>query len=125
MDDAAFRRDRLAEAAKRLGLRGDELKEREKSRAERAEHDRVLAEQNRLAAEMEHMAEPIVRIAYLVSKIDACDREVARVNATSALQHGHIGMVLSGAAPAIRALFQDAVVWEAFIAVAGLQSKAA
>jgi hypothetical protein len=54
MDDAAFRRDRLIEAAKRLGVRVDELKALEKDRAQRAEHDRVLAERNRLAEEMEH-----------------------------------------------------------------------
>jgi hypothetical protein len=125
MDDAAFRRDRLIEAAKRRGLRVDELKALEKARAERAEHDRVLAERNRLAAEMKHMADPIEQIACLVSEIEACDREIGRVNATSALGLGHIPMVLSGAAPAIRTLFRDAVVWDAFIAVAGLQSKAA
>jgi hypothetical protein len=96
-----------------------------KARAERAEHDRVLAERNRLAEEMEHMAEQIVQIARLVSKIEGGDREIGRVNAISALGLGHIPMVLSGAAPAIRALFQDAVVWDAFIAVAALQSKAA
>ena len=70
------------------------------------------------------MAEHIVRIAHLVSKIEACDREIGRVNATS-VGLGHIPLVLSGAAHAIAALFQDAVVWDAFIAVAGLQSKAA
>jgi hypothetical protein len=40
-------------------------------------------------------------------------------------RRGYIPIVLSGAAPAIRGLFQDAVVWDAFIAVARLQSKAA
>jgi hypothetical protein len=124
MDDAAFKRDRLIEAAKRLSARVDELKALEKARAERAEHEQVLAERNRLAEEMGRMAEPIVRIAHLVSKIEACDREVGRVNATSALGLGYIPLVLSGAAPAIRALFQDAVVWDAF-AVAALRSKAA
>jgi hypothetical protein len=74
---------------------------------------------------MKSMAEPIVRIAHLVSKIEALDREIGRVNATSALGLGYIPMVLSGAAPTIRALFQDAVVWDAFVAVAGLQSNAA
>jgi hypothetical protein len=123
MDDAAFKRDRLTEAVKRLGVRVDELMALEKARAHRAQHDRILAERNVLAEEMERMAEPIVQIALLVSKIEACDREVGWVNATSALEHGHIGMVLSGAAPAIRALFQDAVVWDAFIAVAGRASK--
>ena len=38
MDDAAFKRDRLIEAAKRLGVRVAELKALEKARAERAEH---------------------------------------------------------------------------------------
>jgi hypothetical protein len=125
MDDAAFRRDRLIEAAKRLGVRVDELKALEKEGAQRAKHDRVLAERNRLAQQMERMAEPIEQMAQLVSQIAACEREVGRVNATSALGLGYIPLVLSGAAPAISALFQDAVVWDAFIAVAGLQSKAA
>jgi hypothetical protein len=127
MDAAAFKRDRLMEAAKRLGFRVDELKALEKARAQRAEHEQVLAERNRLAEEMEDMAAPIARIAHLVSKIEACDREIGRVNATSALALGlgYVPLVLSVAAPAVRALFQDAVVWDAFIAVAGLQSKAA
>jgi hypothetical protein len=30
--------------------------------------------------------------------------------------------LLSGAAPAVAALFQEGVVWDAFIAVAGMQS---
>jgi hypothetical protein len=67
------------------------------------------------------MVEPIMGIAHLVTKVEACDREVGRVNATSALRHGYIPLVLSGAAPAIKALFQDAVVWDSFIRVAGLQ----
>ena len=45
---------------------------------------------------------------------------VTRLNATSTAKFGHIRLVLSGAAPAITALFQDAVVWDAFIAVVGL-----
>jgi hypothetical protein len=125
MDDSAFRRDRLVEAAKRLAVRVDELKALEQDRAQRAEHDRILAERNRLAKEMERMAEPMVQIAHLVRKIDLCDREIGRLNAMSALRHGHIPFVLSGAAPATVALFQDAVVWDAFVAVAGLPSKAA
>jgi hypothetical protein len=120
MDDAAFQRDRLIEAVKRLGVRIDELKALEKARAQRAEHDRVLAERNRLAEEMERMAEPIVLIAQFVRQIALCDREVGRVNA---LGLGHIPMVLSGAAPVITTLFQDAVVWDAFIAVAGYGPK--
>jgi hypothetical protein len=122
MDDAAFKRDRLVEAAKRLRVRVDELRALERARAQRAEHEKVLAERNRLAEEMERMAEPIVHIAHFVRQIALCDREVGRVNA---LGLGHIPIVLSGAAPAITTLFEDAVVWDAFIAVAGLRSKAA
>jgi hypothetical protein len=125
MDDAVFKCDRLAEAAKRLAKRVEELKALEKAHAERAEHERVSAERERLAAEFGRMAEAIVQIARLVGEIDFCDREIGRLNAMSALQHGHIPLVLSGAAPAIKALFQDILVWDAFIAVAGLPSKAA
>jgi hypothetical protein len=122
MDDAAFKRDRLIEAAKRLRVRVDELRALERARAQQAEHEKVLAERNHLADEMQRMAEPMVQIAQLVRQIDLCDREVGRVNA---LGLGHIPIVLSGAAPTIKALFQDAVVWDAFMAVAGLRSKAA
>ena len=70
------------------------------------------------------MAEPIVRIAHFVSQIEACDREIGRLNATAAFRHGHISLVLAVAAPAITALFQDVLVWDAFTAVARLQSQA-
>jgi hypothetical protein len=125
MDDAAFKRDRLIEAVKRLGVRIDELKALEKERAQRAEHERVSAERNRLAEEIERMSEPMVQIAHLVRQIDLCDREIGRVNATSALGFGYICPVLSGSAPVIAALFREALVWDAFIAVAGLRSKGA
>jgi hypothetical protein len=66
-----------------------------------------------------------VQIAHLVSKIEACDREIGRVNATSATGLGHIPLVLAGAVPAIQTLFADAIVWDGFAAVAKLPSKAA
>src|SRR6516162_11216253 len=104
MDDAAFKRDRLSEAAKRLAKRLEELKALEKARAQRAEHARVSAERERLAAEFGRMAEPIVQIAHLVRQIDLCDREIGRLNATSALGFGSIRPVLSGSAPVIAVL---------------------
>ena len=70
---------------------------------------------------MERMAEPIVRIAHFVSQIEACDREIGRLNATAALRHGRIPLVLAEATPAITALFQDVLVADAFIAVARLR----
>jgi hypothetical protein len=89
---------------------------------ERLSAERLSAERNRLAEQMERMAKPIVQVAHLVRQIDLCNREIGRVNATSALGLGYIPLVLSGAAPAIKALFQDAAVWDAFIAVAGLRA---
>jgi hypothetical protein len=122
MDDAAFKQDRLQEASAKLAERVVALKALEADRVMWAEHERVLDERDRLAEEMERMADPIAQIAHLVRQIEACDREIGRLNAISAAKFGHIRMVLSGAAPAISALFQHAVVWDAFIAVAGLRS---
>jgi hypothetical protein len=122
MEDAAFTRDRLHEAGKKLAERFEALKALEADRRMSAEHERVLAERDRLAEEMERMAEPIMQIAHLVSQIEACDREIGRLNARAALRHGRIPLVLAGATPAITALFQDVLVWDSFIAVARLKS---
>ena len=96
MDDASFTRDRLSEAARRLGERLNELRALEKARAQRAEHERVQAERDRLAAEMERMGEPIAEIARLVAEIDACDREIRNLNATTGLALGYIRPALAG-----------------------------
>jgi hypothetical protein len=121
MEDANFARDRLHQAGTKLAERVEALKALEADRRMRAEHEGVLAERDRLAEEMERMAEPIVKIAHTVSRIAICDREIGRLNATSAAKFGHIRLVLSGAPP-IAALFQEGVVWDAFIAVAALQA---
>jgi len=123
MLDAAFKRDRLQEASAKLTERVEALKALEADRRLQAEHERVSAERDGLAEEMERMAEPIARIAHIVSRIAICDREIGRLNATSAAKFGHIRLVLSGAAPPIAALFQEGVVWDAFLAVAGLQAR--
>ena len=44
-----------------------------------------------------------------------------RPNATSTAKFGYVRPVLAGAAPAVAVLFQEGVVWDAIIAVAGLQ----
>jgi hypothetical protein len=61
----------------------------------------------------------------LPSVEDDDNREIGLLNATSALGLGYIPLVLSGTAPAIRALFQDGAVWDVLIAVAGSKSKTA
>jgi hypothetical protein len=124
MEDTSFLRDRLTEAASRLGERVAELKALEADSRMWAEHERVEAERDKLAGEMERMADPIAQIAHTVSRIAICDREIGRLNATSASRFGYIRPVLSGAAPAISALLADAIVWDTFIAVAGLPSAA-
>jgi hypothetical protein len=73
---------------------------------------------------MDRMVEQIVRIADLVRQIDLCDREIGRINATSTSGFGYIRLVLSDAAPEVTALFRDVLVWDAFIAIAGLESEA-
>ena len=114
MDAAAFRRDRLAEAARQLAQRVGALRAREADRRRRAELERVLAERNRLAEEMARMVEPIVQIAHLVSRIDACDREIRSLN------FSHVRPVLAGASPEIATLFGEVFVLDAFLAVARL-----
>jgi hypothetical protein len=120
--DAASARDRLHEAEIKLTDRVEALKSLEADRRMQAEHERILAERDRLAEEMDRMAAPIAQIAHTVSRSDICDREIRQLNATSASRFGHIRIVLSGAARAITALFQDAVVSDSFIAVARLRS---
>ena len=122
MEDANVARDRLHQAGTKLAERVEALKALEADRRMRAEHEGVLAERDCLAKEMEPMAEPIVKIAHTVSRIAICDREIGRLNATSTSRCGYIRPVLSGAAPAVAALFLEGVVWDAFIAVAALQA---
>jgi hypothetical protein len=84
MEGAAFTRDRLHQAGTKLAERVESLKALEADRRMRAQHERVLAERERLAEEMERMAGPIMKIAHTVSRIAICDREIGRLNATSA-----------------------------------------
>jgi hypothetical protein len=68
----------------------------EKASAQRAEHERVSAERDRLAAESEGKAKPIAEVAGLVAQIDACDREIRNLNATTGLALGYIRPALAG-----------------------------
>ena len=113
-DDAAFERDRLAEVSRRLSTRVGEATAREAAKHRRSELERVLAERNRLAEEMARMVEPIVQIAHLVSRIDACDREIRSLN------FSHVRPALAGASPVFATLLGEVFVWDAFHAVARL-----
>jgi hypothetical protein len=72
----ALKRLRLVEAARKLFQRVGALRALEADRRRRTKLERVLAERNRLAEEMARMAGPIGQIAHLISRIDACDREI-------------------------------------------------
>jgi hypothetical protein len=124
MDDASFTRDRLTEAARRLGERLNELRVLETARAQRAEHRRVCKPNGSSWRRIwsARMAKPIAEIAGLVAQIDACDREIRNLNAKTGLALGHIRPVLAGAAPVIATLLGDGVVWDAFISVEALRS---
>ena len=52
MEDAAFRRDRLQEAVKRLGKRVREIKRQEDEARRRAAYKAAVAERDKLAAEL-------------------------------------------------------------------------
>ena len=112
----------LREAGTKLAERVEALKALEADRPLQAEYERVLAERDRLAEEMGGMADPIAQIAHTVGRIAICDREIGRLNATSTSRFGYLRPVLSGAARAVTALFQEGVVWDVFIAVAALQA---
>lgn len=125
MEDAAFTRDRLHQAGAKLAERVEALRALEADRCLQVEHDRVSAERDRLGEAMNCLVKPILQIARLVVEIEAVDREIGRLNATSALRHGHIAPVLIGSPQAVQVLFADALVRDGFAAVANLASKAA
>jgi hypothetical protein len=80
MDDAAFRRDRLQEAVRRLGERLKELERQEERARRRADLARVAAERDRLAAELaEVYPKYSERLADLAARIAANDAEIARL----------------------------------------------
>jgi len=77
-EDAAFRRDRLREAVRRLGERLKELQEQEERARRRAERARVVAIRDALAAELAEVYPPLVaKLADLVARIAANDAEIA------------------------------------------------
>jgi hypothetical protein len=115
MDDTSFLRDRLTEAASRLGERVAELKTLEADRILWAEHDRLIAERERLAEKMVGLSDPILQVAHTVSQIAICDREIKQLNVKGRVNY--IPPVLSRAAPLIKELFEEVLVLDSFIAI--------
>ncbi len=80
MDDAAFNRDRLQEAVRRLGERLKDLQHQEERARRRAERERAEAERDKLATELAEVYPPLVeKLADLAGRIAANDAEIARL----------------------------------------------
>jgi hypothetical protein len=81
MDDAAFRRDRLQVAVKRLGDRHRAVRAAEENQRRQLVYDRAILVRDKLAEELAQIFPPIVaQLAELMSRIDASDREIAYIN---------------------------------------------
>jgi hypothetical protein len=80
----------------------------------RSELERVGSERNRLAEELSLFREPIIELAHLAKRIDACDREARSLGLTS------VRPVLASAPPEIATLLGEVFVFDAFLALARL-----
>jgi len=81
MDDAAFSRDRLQEAVRRLGERLKDLQQQEERARRRADRARVVAERDALAAELAEVYPPLSeQLADLAARIAANDAERQRLS---------------------------------------------
>jgi DNA repair exonuclease SbcCD ATPase subunit len=81
MEDAAFRRDRMHTAVTKLTERLHQLRAREEDHRRWLAYDKVKAERDKLAAELKEMYPTFTaRLADLIARIDANDREVENIN---------------------------------------------
>ena len=81
MDDAAFRRDRMQTAVTKLGERLRELKAQEENKRRWLAYDKAKAERDKLAVELKEVYPALsARLADIVARVDANDREIEKVN---------------------------------------------
>jgi hypothetical protein len=81
MEDAAFRRDRLKTAISKLETRLANLRRQEEEQRRRAAYEKATAERDALAAELKELYPVFAdRIANLMARIEANDREIERIN---------------------------------------------
>src|SRR5207249_1527578 len=84
MEDAAFRRDRMGEAVRRLGERLREVRRQEDQARRRIAYDAALAERDALAAELAAVYPALAeQLADIVGRIAANDAVLERVNRKS------------------------------------------
>src|SRR5437016_192833 len=81
MEDAAFKRDRMHEAVRRLGERLVEVKRQEEAARRRGAYDAALVERDNLAAELSEIYPAYAdKLADLAGRIAANDAVIERVN---------------------------------------------
>jgi len=81
MEDAAFKRDRMQEAVRRLAERLREVRAQEEQARRRAAYDAALAERDRVAAELAEVYPPLAaKLADLAALVAANDSQIERVN---------------------------------------------
>ena len=118
-DDAAFERDRLTEAAKRLATRLVELKAAENAAVLRAEHEALSRERDRLVGELVGMTDSLAQIGRLALAIDGCEREIKRWNPLGGRTHGYVMPILGkNLPPTLAGLFADVRVMDALVGMA-------
>jgi hypothetical protein len=81
MEDAAFRRDRLKTAGSKLETRLADLKHKEDQERRWAAYEKATAERDALASELKELYPVFAdRLANLMARIEANDREIERIN---------------------------------------------
>src|SRR5262249_4051697 len=81
MDDAAFKRDRMHEAVRRLGERLREVRAQEEQARRRAAYDAALAERDKVAAELGEVYPPLAaKLADLAVRVAGSDAAIERIN---------------------------------------------
>ena len=84
MEDAAFRRDRMGEAVRRLGDRLREVRRQEDQARRRVAYEAALAERDALAKELVEVYPRLAeQLAEIVGRIAANDAVIERVNRKS------------------------------------------
>ena len=82
MEDAAFNRDRLTEAVRRLGERLLELHQQEEQARRRMMYEKARAHRDELAAELTRVYPPAAaQLAELLARVVASDEEIDYINA--------------------------------------------
>jgi hypothetical protein len=81
MEDAAFKRDRMREAVRRLGERLVEVKRQEEEARRLAAYNAALVERDKLAAELAEIYPSLAeKLADLGARVAANDAAIERVN---------------------------------------------